>query len=146
METKRIVITGSLGYIGTVLVPYLTRQHHDCIGYDVGFFRDCTLYPPEPQRMEFKDARDITVADLRRVDSVVHLAGVSNDPFGKLNPHEVYDPTLTYSLRLASLCKDHGVRFIFASSCSIYGKASEEILTEDSPPNPQSPYCSTNSR
>jgi nucleoside-diphosphate-sugar epimerase len=140
METQRILITGSLGYIGTLLAPYLTNHHYNVIGYDTGFFQDCTLYPPEPQKTVFKDARHITPDDLQGIDAVVHLAGISNDPFGTLNAHDVYDPTLTYSLRMAQFCKDKNIRFIFASSCSIYGKTSDDILTEDSPTNPQTPY------
>jgi len=140
METKKILVTGSLGYIGSGLVPYLTKNNYVCIGYDTGFFKDCILYPPEEQKTVFKDVRQMTEDDLKDVDVLIHLAGISNDPFGKLKPEEVYDPTLNYSLILAEICKKLGVKFIFASSCSIYGKASEEILTEDSPANPQTPY------
>jgi len=140
METKKILVTGSLGYIGSGLVPYLTKNNYVCIGYDTGFFKDCILYPPEEQKTVFKDVRQMTEDDLKDVDVLIHLAGISNDPFGKLKPEEVYDPTLNYSLILAEICKKLGVKFIFASSCSIYGKGLEKILTEDSSPNPQSPY------
>jgi len=140
METKKILVTGSLGYIGSVLTPYLTKNNYECIGYDTGFFKDCILYLPEEQKTVFKDVRQMAEYDLKDIDVLIHLAGISNDPFGKLKSEEVYDPTLNYSLRLAEICKKLGVKFIFASSCSIYGKASEGILTEDSPANPQTPY------
>jgi cupin fold WbuC family metalloprotein len=136
----RILVTGSLGYIGSVLVPYLEASGFGCVGYDTGFFSGCLLYPPSPTVTYHKDARDITAADLKDVDVVVHLAGISNDPMGKLDVSSIYDPTRAYSLAIARLCKAHGVRFIFASSCSIYGLGSEELLTETSPTHPQTPY------
>jgi nucleoside-diphosphate-sugar epimerase len=140
MEKKKILITGSLGYIGSVLVPYLLKNNYECVGYDTGFFQDCLLYPPEPQDTILQDVREINAKTLSDIDAVVHLAGISNDPFGRLKAEVVYNPTLVYSLRLAELCKQRNIKFIFASSCSIYGKASEEILTEESATNPQSPY------
>lgn len=136
----KVLITGSLGYIGSVLTDYLARQGFDVIGYDTGFFRDCTLYNPPPAKTVFKDARDIEERDLAGMGAVVHLAGISNDPFGNLTSEEVYDPTRAYSLRLAKLCKKLGIRFIFASSCSVYGRRANELSAEDAPPFPQTPY------
>src|ERR1044071_8779194 len=98
---RRILVTGSLGYLGSVLTDYLTRDGMECIGYDTGFFRECVLYPPQATKTVFQDARDLEEKDLRGVTAVVHLAGVSNDPFGNLDAKKVYDPTRAYSLQLA---------------------------------------------
>ena len=73
---KRVLITGSLGYLGSVLTKYLTEDGFDCVGYDAGFFRDSLLYSPMPTDTVFRDAREITEADLKSVDVVVHLAGI----------------------------------------------------------------------
>ena len=137
---KRVLVTGSLGYVGSVLTPYLEAAGIDCVGYDTGFFSGGLLYPPSPAKTRLGDARDITDADLKDVDVLVHLAGISNDPMGKLNAASIYDPTRAYSLRIATLCKARRVKFIFASSCSIYGLGSDELLTESSPTHPQTPY------
>jgi len=137
---KNILVTGSLGYLGSVLTPYLEQQGFHCTGYDTGFFRDCLLYEPPASKTILRDARDIEAKDLDGIDALVHLAGISNDPFGNLDAAKVYDPTRAYSLRIAKLCKQRGVRFIFASSCSVYGVGARELLDEDSPTLPQTPY------
>lgn len=139
-KNKKIMVTGSLGYIGSLLVPYLTENNFDCIGYDAGFFRDCILYPPKKQKTILKDVRHITKDDLKGIDVVIHLAGISNDPFGNLSAEKVYDTTRVYSLRLAKMCKEMGIKFIFASSCSVYGRGSDQLLTEESETHPQTPY------
>ena len=138
---KRVLVTGALGYIGSVLVPYLQDQGYKCVGYDTGFFRDALLYTPLLTETILEDVRDITAADLVGIDVVVHLAGISNDPLEKLNATRMYDPTRVYSLSLAKLCKQSGVKFLFASSCSVYGIGQAELLTEASPVYPQTPYA-----
>lgn len=137
---KRILVTGSLGYLGSVLTKSLVESGFDCIGYDTGFFKDCLLYPPPHTETIIRDARNITEADLKGIDVVVHLAGISNDPMGKLDAARIYDPTRTYSLTIAKLCKKLGVRFIFASSCSVYGLGGDDLLTELSATHPQTYY------
>jgi nucleoside-diphosphate-sugar epimerase len=137
---KKVLVTGSLGYLGSVLTGYLERNDIECVGYDTGFFRDCTLYEPPSTRTVLRDARDIRPSDLDGIDGLVHLAGVSNDPFGNLDAAKVYDPTRAYALEIAKLCKEKGVRFVFASSCSVYGKGEGSLLDEESPASPQTPY------
>lgn len=137
---KRILVTGSLGYLGSVLTQNLAESGYECIGYDMEFFKESLLYPPPVTETIFRDARDIKEADLENIYAVVHLAGISNDPMGTLNAARIYDPTRTYSLDLAKLCKKSGVRFIFASSCSVYGLGDEDLLNELSPTDPQTYY------
>jgi nucleoside-diphosphate-sugar epimerase len=136
----RVLVTGSTGYIGSVLTDYLTRHGLECVGYDTGFFLPCLLYPPSVQPTVARDARDVTDIDLGGIDAVVHLAGISNDPMGKLDAARTYDPTRSYSLALAKRCKRLGVKFIFASSCSVYGVGGDELLSELSPTKPQTGY------
>jgi nucleoside-diphosphate-sugar epimerase len=136
----KILVTGSQGYLGSVLTGVLAEAGHDCIGYDTGFFRDSLLYPPPATRTVFRDARSITEENLRGVNVVVHLAGISNDPMGKLDAAKVYDPTRVFSLDIAKMCKKLGVKFIFASSCSIYGVGEGKLLDETSPVHPQTHY------
>jgi len=136
----KVLVTGSQGYLGSVLTGVLAESGHDCIGYDTGFFRESLLYPPPPTQTVFRDARIITEENLQGVDVVVHLAGISNDPMGKLDAAKVYDPTRVFSLDIARMCKKLGVRFVFASSCSVYGIGGNEKLTESSATNPQTLY------
>ncbi len=137
----RVLVTGSLGYIGSRLVPYLLDRDIDVTAIDTGFFRDCLLYDESPRgNFRFGDVRDLTADDLDGFDALIHLAGISNDPFGDLMPAQVYDSSTDYSVTLASWCKKKGVRYIFASSCSIYGSATEPVVNERSVPNPQTFY------
>ncbi|MEW9797559.1 NAD-dependent epimerase/dehydratase family protein [Alteromonas sp. CYL-A6] len=140
-QAKRILVTGSLGYIGSRLVPYLVEHGYAVTAVDTGFFRDCLLYP-EASRGDFTylDVRDLDREALNNVDALIHLAGISNDPFGDLMPEQVYDSSTRYSVELARWCKELGVRYVFASSCSIYGSATEPVVTESSVPNPQTFY------
>lgn len=139
---KQILITGGNGYIGSVLVPYLEQSGYLCTVVDTGFFKDCCLFPEivSNRKILSQDVRDFDLSTISQYFAVVHLAGISNDTVGNLNPAQVYDPTRFYAKEIAQRCKEHGVRFIFASSCSIYGQATSPIVNEDSLPNPQTPY------
>jgi nucleoside-diphosphate-sugar epimerase len=137
---KNVLVTGSLGYLGSVLMPYLQQHGFNCTGYDCGFFKDCLLYDAPLGNTVFRDVRDMELSDLKGIDAVVHLAGISNDPFGNLDVAKIYDPTRAYALKLAKLCKQQGIKFIFASSCSVYGKGTDQLVNEDSPTFPQTPY------
>jgi nucleoside-diphosphate-sugar epimerase len=87
-----------------------------------------------------RDVRQLQRNDLEGVDAVVHLAGISNDPFGNLQTDKIYDPTRVYAFQVAKLCKESGAKFTFASSCSVYGKGSSQLLTEEAETFPQTPY------
>jgi nucleoside-diphosphate-sugar epimerase len=138
----RVLLTGHLGYIGTVMVPMLKAEGHDVVGYDSDLYESSTFgegIVPVPSIR--KDIRDATLDDLRGFDAVLHLAGLSNDPLGDLNPDLTYDINHRASVRLAELAKRAGVpRFIFSSSCSNYGAGGEDLLNEHSPFNPVTPY------
>jgi len=137
---KKILVTGSTGYLGSVMTGYLQQHGHECIGYDTGFFKDCLFYGQAPTKTIARDARDLGPEDLKGIDAVVHLAGISNDPFGNLDAAKVYDPTRIYAKRIAEMCKAQGVKFIFASSCSIYGIGGADLVDENAPTLPQTPY------
>lgn len=138
----RILITGSRGYIGTVMAPLMVRAKHDVVGLDTDLYRRSTFGPwQEPIETIEKDVREVEVADLEGFDAVAHLAALSNDPLGDLNPELTYDINHGASVRLASLAKQAGVsRFVFASSCSNYGAAGDAPVDEDSELNPVTPY------
>ena len=136
----KVMVTGSQGYLGSVLTSILVQSGYECIGFDTGFFKNCLLYNTTLEQANQLDARDIVEDDLFGVDALVHLSGISNDPMGKLEAAKVYDPTRTYSLRIAQMCKKLGIKFIFASSCSIYGIGGKTRLDETSPVHPQTHY------
>jgi len=139
----RILITGHKGYIGSVLVPLVEKAGHEVIGLDSGLFEDCTFGPLSGSHIAWirKDLRDVERCDLEGFDAIMHLAGISNDPLGDLNPECTYDINHLASVRLAELAKQARVpRFIFSSSCSNYGAAGDDFLDESSPFNPVTPY------
>ena len=128
----RVLVTGHNGYIGSVLVPILEQTGHDVVGLDSDLFAPCLFgeLGYEVQSIQ-KDVRDIETRDLVGFDAVIHLAAVCNDPVGNLNPQVTYDINHIASLRVAKKAKEAGVeRFLFASSCSLYGKAGDEMLDE----------------
>jgi nucleoside-diphosphate-sugar epimerase len=139
----KVLVTGHLGYIGTVMVPRLLQRGHEVVGLDSDLFRECSFDETKihaiPQLL--KDVRDISIDDLRGFDAVIHLANLSNDPLGNLNPNLTFDINHLGSVQLASFARKAGVqRFLFSSSCSLYGAAGQDAVTEDAPFNPVTPY------
>ena len=138
----RVLITGHNGYIGSVLAPMVRAAGHDIVGLDSFLFEGGTFGPDRTHIDSLRmDLRDVQVDDLRGFDAVMHLAALSNDPLGDVNPQITYDINHLGSVRLARLAKEAGVnRLIFASSCSLYGVAGDEMLTEEAAFNPITPY------
>jgi nucleoside-diphosphate-sugar epimerase len=138
----RLLVTGSTGYIGAILVPMLRAEGHDVVGLDCDLFERCTFGEwPNAAAFVRKDVRDVAALDLEGCGAVVHLAGLSDDSLGALVPELTYDINHVATLRLAALAKSTGVeRFVFASSCSIYGNSGDALVNEDSPPSPVTPY------
>lgn len=138
----RVLLTGHKGYIGAVAGPILSSAGHDVVGLDTDLFSGCDFGEPGPAMPEIrKDIRDLRKADLEGFDAVVHLAALSNDPLGDLDPDLTYDINHRASVRLAELAKAAGVkRFVLSSSCSTYGAAGDELLDETAPLNPVTPY------
>jgi nucleoside-diphosphate-sugar epimerase len=129
----RILVTGHNGYIGSVLVPILEQADHEVVGLDTDIFAPC-LFGEEGDEVESMqaDVRDIESEDLVGFDAVIHLAAVCNDPVGDLNPQATYDINHLASVRVAQKAKEAGVeRFLFASSCSLYGKAGDDELLDE---------------
>ena len=138
----RVLLTGHKGYIGTVAATMIQEAGHEVVGLDSDLYAGCDFGQPSPAIPEIqKDLRDLTRSDLEGFDAVVHLAALSNDPVGNLNPQLTYDINHLASVRLAKLAKDAGVsRFVFSSSCSTYGAAGDNFLDETSTLNPVTPY------
>lgn len=138
----RVLVTGHQGYIGTVLVPMLIAAGHEVVGLDSDLYERSTFGDNLPIIPEIKkDVRDTTVGDLEGFEAVLHLAGLSNDPLGNLNPNLTHDINYLATVRLGELAKQAGAsRYIFSSSCSNYGAGGQDWLTEESAFNPVTPY------
>src|SRR4029450_3799206 len=140
----KVLVTGHLGYVGTVMVPVLRAAGHDVTGYDSNLYRRCT-YDAGGKIVDVpsltKDTRDASPAELAGFDAVIHLAALSNDPLGNINPDLTYSINHRASVDLAKAAKAAGVnRFLFASSCSNYGRAGEAMVDEAGALNPVTPY------
>ena len=145
----RVLVTGHHGYIGSVLAPYLAGAGHDVTGLDTQFYRGCDFgAEAEPVSGRIADIRDVTPADLAGFDAIVHLAALSNDPLGDLDPSLTEHINGDATLRLARAARDAGVRrFVFASSCSMYGASgTDEALDELAPLRPLTPYAESKVR
>ena len=145
----RVLVTGSHGYIGSVLAPELQTAGYDVTGLDTCFYEGCDFGAdlasiPTVRR----DVRDVIPSDFDGFDAVVHLAALSNDPIGDLNEQWTYDINLDATLRVARAAKDAGVRrFVFASSCSMYGASgTDDLLDEDAPLRPLTAYAESKVR
>lgn len=140
----RILVTGTEGYLGSLLVPELIRKGYEIIGLDTGFYKERMLYRDggmTPLTLA-KDLRQIELGDLKGVDAVVHMAELSNDPAGQLAPTITYEINHKGSVHLAELARKAGVkRFVYMSSCSVYGVAEGGDVTEESSVNPQTSYA-----
>jgi nucleoside-diphosphate-sugar epimerase len=140
----RILLTGIDGYLGALMGPALAKRGHDVTGLDAGFYREGLLYEPGVPTMPTitKDTRHITAADLRGYDAVIHLAELSNDPIGQNRPEVTYAINGDGSANLARNAKEAGVtRFLYSSSCSVYGAGGADWKTEESPTEPLTAYA-----
>lgn len=138
----KVLVTGHDGYIGTVLVPLLEASGHEVVGLDSHLYGDCTFgTPPEKVAAIRGDVRDATVEQLRGFDAVLHLAAISNDPVGDLNPDTTLDLNYRGTAHLGRIAKEAGVeRFVFSSSCSLYGAGGQDMLDESAEFHPVTPY------
>jgi len=143
----KVLVTGNKGYIGSVLVQSLLDKSYDVVGYDTDFYKNNYLYPFNPDIQQIiKDTRNCNVDDFRSVDAVIHLAALSNDPLGELNPNLTMDINYRATMRVATLAKKAGVkRFIYGSSQSMYGisNTDQELEEDNSEKNPLTAYAKT---
>jgi len=141
----RILVAGDGGYIGGVLVPFMRAAGHQADGYDLGLYEGCDLGPAAGDGARRPaDMREATAAELAGYDAVICLAALSNDPLGDLNPAVTYSVNLEGTLQLARAAKEAGIeRFLFASSCSLYGAAGSRAVAEDAEQVPVTPYGET---
>jgi nucleoside-diphosphate-sugar epimerase len=140
--SMRVLVTGDRGYIGAVLVPFLRDHGHDVVGLDAGWYEGCDFGPmPDAHRSFQRDIRDVRPSDVEGFDAIVHLAAISNDPIGDLNPSATYSVNVDGAIHLAKMAKMAGVpRFLFSSSCSLYGAAGDAPVAEGGAFNPVTPY------
>jgi nucleoside-diphosphate-sugar epimerase len=143
----RVFVTGVNGYIGAVLAPYLMERGLEVVGLDTGFYRDGWLYSDDrhlrwsPMTLN-KDLRNVEAADLKGCDAVAHLAELSNDPLGQNRPQITHQINHQGSVKLAENARSVGIRrFVYTSSCSVYGAGTGDFLDETAPPNPQTAYA-----
>jgi nucleoside-diphosphate-sugar epimerase len=139
----RVLVTGHEGYIGSVLAPDLLERGHDVVGIDTGYFASCSLVPAASDVPSVrKDIRDLDPGDLDGFNAVVHLAALSNDPIGNLNTRWTEEINFQASVRLAELAKAAGVaRFVFSSSCIMYGMSEAAVVDESAPLDPKTDYA-----
>jgi nucleoside-diphosphate-sugar epimerase len=139
----RVLVAGDGGYIGAVLVPFFQNAGHEVDGLDLGLYEGCDLGPAQPgaNSAGHVDLRDVTAAQLAGYDAVVCLAALPDDPLGDLNPAVTYSVNLDGTMNLARMAKQAGVpRFLFSSSCGLYGVPGSAAVAEDADLNPVTPY------
>ncbi|PVX26820.1 MAG: NAD-dependent dehydratase [Candidatus Bathyarchaeum sp.] len=149
----RVLLTGHKGYIGSIMLPMLQAQGHEVVGLDSDLFEGCafgnrsTCLAIQNTPYIKKDIREVTLSDLKGFDAVVHLCALSNDPLGYFNPEITFKINHEASVNLAKLAKKAGVkRYLFSSSCSVYGDSGVDVVTEDSKANPITPYAESKFR
>jgi len=141
-QPQRILMTGHHGYLGSVMAPFLRAAGHEVAGLDSDFFADCTLVAPEDVPGTRRDLRELRAEDLAGFDAVIHLGALSNDPIGNLDEGWTEEINFRASVRLAELARDAGVRrFLFSSSCIMYGVSEAQVVDETSPLDPQTEYA-----
>ena len=148
MTKRKVLVTGHAGYIGAIIVPLLVAEGFEPVGLDTHFF-DCSGLPELKPRISeiHKDVRDVTVGELQSFEAIIHLAALSNDPMGDLNPELTLEINYRASVRLARLAREAGVRrFLFSSSCSIYGASGNNALDENARVAPLTAYAESKVR
>lgn len=138
----RVLVDGDRGYLGAVMVPVLQGRGHEVVGLDAGWYDGCDFGPqPADYEQRTGDIRGVVPEDLLGFDAVIHLAAISNDPVGHLNPDATYSVNAHGAIHVARMAKEAGVpRFLFSSSCSLYGAAGDAPVDEASAFNPVTPY------
>lgn len=138
----KVLVTGHRGYIGVEMVPALRAAGHEIVGLDTGYYDECDFRaPPDEVAALDADLRDVSAGQLRGLDAVIHLAALSNDPLSDLNPQITYDINQHASVKLARAAKEAGVRrYLFSSSCSLYGAGGDKPLDENAAFHPVTPY------
>lgn len=136
---KKILIVGALGYLGSELSRYLLKLDYEVVGIDIGLFQFGIMRYPRIFEVIYKSASEINEHDIKGFDVVIQLAGISNDPFSDFEPNSIYEPTRAYAVNIAKICKKLGVKYIFPSSCSVYGY-SDSPITESDQTFPKTPY------
>lgn len=144
----RILVTGNLGYIGCVLTDVLISKGYDVVGFDTNYYESIAPLPENAKKIKQikKDIRLISKDDIKEIDAIIHLAALSNDPIGELNPQLTYNINYLSTVKLAQFAKEAGVkRFVYASSQSMYGisETEEELEEENSRKNPVTSYAKT---
>ena len=144
----RVFVTGNNGYIGTIMTRMLLSEGFEVTGLDSDLFEGSVFADASvtggipPISYLRKDLRDVTLSDLKDIDAIFHLCALSNDPLGNINPELTYEINHKGSLRLAQLAKTAGIKkFVFSSSCSVYGASKEDVVSEESEVNPITPYA-----
>lgn len=140
---KKILLIGCGGYLGSSLIPYFSSKGFEIKGFDIGFFKKCNFFvnPIIDQKITYKDVEQLTKEEISNYDCIIHLAGISNDPLNKFSSEDIYNPTRNYTLKIAKIAKELKIKFIFASSCSVYGETDTNcLLDENSKTNPQTGY------
>ncbi len=138
----RVLVTGDRGYLGAVMVPYLMSVGHEVVGLDAGWYDGCDFGTPfSDYEQRTADVRDTTPRDYAGFDAVIHLAAISNDPIGHLNPGATYSVNADGAIHAARAARTAGVgRFLFSSSCSLYGAAGDAVVDEQAAFRPVTPY------